>query len=193
MSLRPKALKVGSDGYIHKISRRPRHISAGIQPQTDKNENRETGKNTAKVGLQINNDKPRQCKTIEKQQSQSDQNSHIYGGGGKVTKHGNTEAEIKTRIRKTKGAICSTKDHRSGRRKRSARKQTYTIFKSKSTSILQCAAESWQVTKRNVLYAIEVFLNKCTVRRRILHIFWPNKLPNAELHERTGMLHPMDS
>ena len=33
---------------------------------------------------------------------------------------------------------------------------------------------------------LDVFQNKCL--RRILHIFWPNKITNAELHERTGML-----
>ena len=33
---------------------------------------------------------------------------------------------------------------------------------------------------------LEVFQNKCL--RRNLHIFWPNKITNAELHERTGML-----
>ena len=33
---------------------------------------------------------------------------------------------------------------------------------------------------------LEVFQNKCL--RRILHIFWPNKITNAELHDRTGML-----
>ena len=33
---------------------------------------------------------------------------------------------------------------------------------------------------------LEVFQNKCL--RRILHTFWPNKITNAEFHERTGML-----
>ena len=33
---------------------------------------------------------------------------------------------------------------------------------------------------------LEVFQNKCL--RRILHIFWPNKITNAELHERTVVL-----
>ena len=33
---------------------------------------------------------------------------------------------------------------------------------------------------------LEVFQNKCL--RRILHIFWLNKITNAELHDRTGML-----
>ena len=38
---------------------------------------------------------------------------------------------------------------------------------------------------------LEVFQNKCP--RKILHIFWPNKITNAKLHERTGMLPDVDS
>ena len=59
------------------------------------------------------------------------------------------------------------------------------IFKSNVLSILLYAAESWKVTK-GICHMLEVFKNKCL--RRILHIFWPNKITNADLHERTGML-----
>ena len=59
------------------------------------------------------------------------------------------------------------------------------IFKSNVLSILLYAAESWKVTK-GICHMLEVFQNKCL--RRILHIFWPNKISKAELHEQTGML-----
>ena len=59
------------------------------------------------------------------------------------------------------------------------------IFKSNVLSILLYAAESWKVTK-GICHMLEVFQNKCL--KRILHIFWPNKISNAELHEQTGML-----
>ena len=39
---------------------------------------------------------------------------------------------------------------------------------------------------KEICHTLEVFQNKCL--RRILHIFWPNKITNAELLERTGML-----
>ena len=39
---------------------------------------------------------------------------------------------------------------------------------------------------KGICHMLEVFQNKCL--RRILHIFWPNKITNAELHGRTGML-----
>ena len=59
------------------------------------------------------------------------------------------------------------------------------IFRSNVLSVLLYAAESSKVTK-GICHMLEVFHNKCL--RRILHIFWPNNISNAELHERTGML-----
>ena len=66
-----------------------------------------------------------------------------------------------------------------------SKKTKIRIFKSKVLSVLLYAAESWKVTKR-ICHMLEVFQNKCL--RRILHIFWPNKITNVKLHDRTGML-----
>ena len=65
------------------------------------------------------------------------------------------------------------------------KKTNILILKSNILSVLLYAAESWKVTK-GICHMLEVFQNKCL--RRILHILWPNKITNAELHERTGML-----
>ena len=66
-----------------------------------------------------------------------------------------------------------------------SKKTKIRIFKSNVVRVLLYAAESWKVTK-GICHMLEVFQNKCL--RRILHIFWPNKITNAELHERTRML-----
>ena len=66
-----------------------------------------------------------------------------------------------------------------------SKKTKIRIFKSNVLSVLLYAAESWKVTK-GICHMMEVFQNKCL--RRILHIFWPNKITNAEIHERTGMM-----
>ena len=66
-----------------------------------------------------------------------------------------------------------------------SKKTKIRIFKSNVLSVLLYAAESWKVTKE-ICHMLEVFQNKCL--RRILHIFWPNKIIHAELHDRTGML-----
>ena len=99
--------------------------------------------------------------------------------GAKVTKDGNTEAEIKTRINKARGAFAALKNI--WKTKMIRKKTKIRIFK----SVLLCAAESWKVTK-GICHMLQVFQNKCP--RRILHIFWPNKITNAELHDRAGML-----
>ena len=49
-------------------------------------------------------------------------------------------------------------------------------------SVLLYGAESWKVTK-SVCQKLEVFQNKCL--RRILGIYWPNKISNYELRRKT--------
>ena len=91
--------------------------------------------------------------------------------GAKVTKDGNTEAEIKTRINKARGAFAALKNI--WKTKIISKKTKIRIFKSNVLSVLLYAAESWKVTK-GICHMLEVFQNKCL--RRILHIFWPNKM-----------------
>ena len=106
--------------------------------------------------------------------------------GAKVTKDGNTEAEIKTRINKARGAFAAQKNI--WKTKMISKKTRIRIFKSNVLSVLLYAAESWKVTKvtKGICHMLEVFQNKCL--RRIMYIFWPNKISKAELHKRTGML-----
>ena len=101
----------------------------------------------------------------------------------KVTKDGNTEAEIKTRINKAKGAFAAMKN--TWKTKKISKTTNIRIFKSNVLSALLYAAECWKVTQR-ISHMLEVFQNKSL--GRIMHIFWPNKISNAELHERTDML-----
>ena len=60
-----------------------------------------------------------------------------------------------------------------------------THFQEQRTERTTIRCRVWKVTK-GICHRLEVFQNKCL--RRILHIFWPNKITNAELHNRTGML-----
>ena len=66
-----------------------------------------------------------------------------------------------------------------------SKKTKIRIFRSKVLGVLLYAAESWKVTK-GICHMLDVFQNKCF--RRSQHIFWPNKISNTELHERTGTL-----
>ena len=103
--------------------------------------------------------------------------------GAKVTNDGNTEVEIKTRINKARGAFAALKNI--WKTKMISKKTKILIFKSNVLNVILYAAESWKLTK-GICHMLEVFQNKCL--RRILHILWPNKITNAELHDRTGML-----
>ena len=100
--------------------------------------------------------------------------------GAKVTnKYGNTEAEIKTRIKKVRGAFAALKNI--WKTKMISKKTKIRIFKGNVLSVLLYAAESWNVNTR-MCHMLEVCL------RRILHIFWPNKMSNAELHDLIGIM-----
>ena len=90
--------------------------------------------------------------------------------------------------KKQNGKKYGTDDHKRARLPETtndSKKTKIRIFKSNVLSVLLYAAESWKATK-GICHMLEVFQNKCL--RRILHIFWPNKITNAELHDRTGML-----
>ena len=56
------------------------------------------------------------------------------------------------------------------------------LFKSNVLSTLLYGAESWKMTK-TISHKLEVFWKRCLCR--ILNIFWPNTISNAELHRRT--------
>ena len=100
-----------------------------------------------------------------------------------MTKDGNTESEIKTRINKARGAFAVLKNI--WKTKKISKKTKICIFKSNVLCLLLYDTESWKVTK-GMCHMLEVLKNKC--HRSILHIFWPNKISNAELHERTVMI-----
>ena len=71
-----------------------------------------------------------------------------------MTKDGNTEAEIKTRINKARGAFAALKNI--WKTKMISKKTKIRIFKSNVLSVLLYAAESWKVTK-GICHMLEVF------------------------------------
>ena len=102
--------------------------------------------------------------------------------GAKVTKDGNTEAEIKTRTGRNKArGACAALKH-IWKTNMISKKTKMRIYRSNVGPTER--TESWKVTK-GICYMLVLFQNKCL--RRIMHIFWPNKITNAELPERIGM------
>ena len=74
-----------------------------------------------------------------------------------MTKDGNTEAEIKTRIDKARGAFAALKNI--WKTKMISKKTKIRIFKSNVLTVLLYAAECWKVIK-GICHMLEVFQNK---------------------------------
>ena len=130
------------------------HSHTDIHSKTEK-----LVRNAAKVGLHVNIDKTKtmrnNCRTADPvklgEQDIEDVTEFTYLGA-KVTKDGNTEAEIKTRINKARGAFAALKNI--WKTKMISKKTKIRIFKSNVLSVLLYAAESWfQSDQRNIPHA----------------------------------------
>jgi hypothetical protein len=145
---------------------------------------------SAKVGLKINVAKTKEMRvnvdssvpplTIE---SQPIERVEVFQYlGSMIDENGGAIKDVETRIRKARGAYtilgkiwhstiynANTKLH---------------IFKSCVVSVLLYGCETWLVTE-GIKRKLQVFVNRCL--RRILRIFWPNTISNAELWERANM------
>ena len=121
-------------------------------------------RNAAKIGLYVNKDK---TKTMRNNCQAADPCS-----------------QTRRTIHRIRNSLCGSEEHLEDENDQQENKDT-NFQEQCILSVLLYAAESWKVTK-GICHMLEVFQNKCL--RRILHIFWPNKITNAELHERTGVL-----
>ena len=102
--------------------------------------------------------------------------------GSKVTTDGDCNLDVNTRVSKANQAFAILKPIW-----RTTSLSIHTkikIYKSNVLSVLLYGSECWKTTAA-IERKLEVFQNKCL--RRILKIFWPNTISNAELHTRTGV------
>ncbi len=126
---------------IHRITRKPRladdisllaHSHRDIQSKTEK-----LVRNAAKVGLHVNKDKTKTMRnnsqTADPENKTEDVTEFTYLGA-KVTKDGNTEAELKTRINNARGAFAALKNI--WKTKMISKKTKIRIFKSNVLSVL---------------------------------------------------------
>ena len=118
------------------------HSHRDIQSKTEK-----LVRNAAKVGLHVNKDKTKtmrnNCQTaapVKLGEQDTEDVTEFTFLGAKVTKYGNTEAEIKTRINKERGAFAALKNI--WKTKMISKKTKIRIFKSNVLSVLLYAAES---------------------------------------------------
>ena len=107
--------------------------------------------------------------------------------GSIVDTTGGTEQDIKTRIGKARTAFNLLKKVWRSRAIATATK--IRIFNTNVKSVLLYGAETWKTTAE-CNRKIQTFINKCL--RRILGIYWPNRISNQELWERTNQMTPIN-
>ena len=100
--------------------------------------------------------------------------------GSKISVNGGTTEDIKLRTQKARAAFIALKYIW-----KSTAYSTHSklkIYKRSAKSVLLYGVECWKTTRED-LNISEAFQNRCL--RRILKIYWPNKISNKELLERT--------
>ena len=103
--------------------------------------------------------------------------------GSIVDKEGGTEADVRARIGKARGAFVQLKNI--WKSNKIGRRTKLRISNSNVKSVLLYGAETWRTTKSTV-QKIQTFINKCL--RQILKIHWPEKIRNERLWEVTNQL-----
>jgi sorting nexin-29 len=101
--------------------------------------------------------------------------------GSKVAKDGDAEKDVRARMGKAMYAFATLK--KIWRAKNISLQTKTRIYKSNVLSVLLYGAECWKMTQK-IGHKLETFQNRCL--RRILGVFWPNKISNEELRSRTG-------
>ena len=96
-----------------------------------------------------------------------------------MTLHGGADEDVKGRIDKARQAFNTLRPVWNS----ISTKTKLRIFTTNVKSVLHYGSETWRVT-RSISNKLQTFINKC--RRKILKIYWPEKISNGELWARTG-------
>ena len=105
-----------------------------------------------------------------------DVESFVYLGA-KVDKQGGAASDIRARTVKARAAFNKLN-------KLLSRKTKITIFKTNVVAVLLYGCETWRMTKEDE-YKLNVFQHKCL--RKILKAYWPMKISNVEIRERSSI------
>ncbi len=147
-----------------------------------------------KVGLHINVGKTKLLKinstssnNIKLKSGEIEEVSSFTYLGSIVDTVGGTEQDIKTRIGKARTAFNLLKKVWKSREITTTTK--IRIFNSNVKSVLLYGAETWKTTAE-CNRKIQAFIGRCL--RRILGIWWPNRISNQELWEQTNQIPPIN-
>jgi len=141
-----------------------------------------------KTGLKVHSDKTKILKintTIQEQITVNEApleevDSFTYLGSI-IDKKGGTDADVKARIGKARGAFTQlTNVWKSGS---IGTKTKIRIFNTSVKSVLLYGSETWRLTKQTT-NKLQAFVNSCL--RKILKIRWPDTIRNEQLWEQTN-------
>ena len=107
--------------------------------------------------------------------------------GSTISSEGGTDADVKARIGKARTSFLLLRNIWRSREIQVATK--IRIFNSNVKSVLLYGAETWRTTKLTI-NKLQTFTNKCL--RRILKIYWPEKISNNDLWMKTQQLPAAD-
>ena len=159
------------------------HTAAHIQQKTDR-----IAEYGEQIGLTINNKKTkvmtvnvdRKANIIVRGEAAEEVQTFSYLGST-VAQDGGTEADIQARLGKARQAFARlTPVWRSSEYSRQTKVK---IFSSCVISVLLYGSECWRMTQRDI-HHLSVFQMSCL--RKICRIFWPEKISNSKLLERTA-------
>ena len=101
--------------------------------------------------------------------------------GSKVTKEGGACDDMKSRLQKARNAFFAL--NQVWKSTIYSLKTKVKIFNSNVKSVLMYGSECWRITMGDIKKC-EAFQNRCL--RRILWIYWPNKISSQQLRDRTN-------
>ena len=101
--------------------------------------------------------------------------------GSLINKDNGAQRDIKARLRKARCAFA--KLTLTWKSKQYSLKTKIRLYKSNVKSVLLYGSDCWRVVKGD-MEKIDAFHNGCL--RKICQIFWPDKISNLELYEKTG-------
>uniref|UniRef100_A0A8W8MZV1 DUF6451 domain-containing protein n=1 Tax=Magallana gigas TaxID=29159 RepID=A0A8W8MZV1_MAGGI len=101
--------------------------------------------------------------------------------GSIVTSDGGADKDIKARLSKARGAFMNLENI--WKTHDISRKTKLRFYNSCVLSVLLYGAECWRMTEGDI-NRLSSFHNICL--RKIIRIFWPNKISNVELHKKAN-------
>ena len=141
-----------------------------------------------KLDLKINTRKTKLIKTnhnsndsVTINNSEVDEVNEFTYLRSKVATDGDSEREVNSRITKANHFFAMLKNI--WKSKQVGTNTKLRFFSSNVLGVLLYGAECYKLTTR-VAHKIETFLNKCL--QKILGMFWPRRISNEELHQKTN-------